>query len=84
MEDFIVAFEHLAFRTEDMSNAFFRECFIDGLKDEIRAQLLMAHPQTWSKATQQAKEAQQIVSSQTRKPSFLPRPQPTNPTPLKI
>jgi hypothetical protein len=39
-------------------------------------------------ATKKAKEAQQIVSSQNRKPSFIPRPKPVNPTtpsaPLKI
>jgi hypothetical protein len=45
-------------------------------------------PKTWLEATQRAKEAQQIVSSQTRKPSFPPHPKPTNfsppATPLKI
>jgi hypothetical protein len=35
VEDFITAFEHLAFQTEGMSDVFFRECFISGLKDEI-------------------------------------------------
>jgi hypothetical protein len=39
-------------------------------------------------ATKKAKEAQQIFSSQNRKPSFIPRPKPVNPTthsaPLKI
>jgi hypothetical protein len=65
VEDFIAAFEHLDFRTEGMSDAFFRECFISGLKDEICAHVLMARPQTWLEATQRAKEAQQIVSSQT-------------------
>jgi hypothetical protein len=48
----------------------------------------MARPQTWFEATQLAKEAQHIVSSQTHKPSFPPRPKPTNyappATPLKI
>jgi hypothetical protein len=48
----------------------------------------MAHPHTWLEATQCAKEAQQIVSAQTHKPSFIPRTRPTNPapppTPLKI
>jgi hypothetical protein len=44
VEDFIVAFERLAFRTEGMSDAFLRECFINGLKDEIRAHVLMARP----------------------------------------
>jgi hypothetical protein len=88
VEDFISAFEHLAFRTKGMSNDFFREFFISGLKDEICAHVLMANPQTWLEAAQRAKEAQQIVSSQTHKPSFPPRPKPTNfsppSTPLKI
>jgi hypothetical protein len=35
VEDFITSFEHLAFIMEGMSDAFFRECFISGLKDEI-------------------------------------------------
>jgi hypothetical protein len=42
VEDFIAAFERLAFRTEGMTDAFFRECFISGLKEEIRAHVLMA------------------------------------------
>jgi hypothetical protein len=41
----------------------------------------MDHPQTWLEATQHAKEAQHIVSAQTRKPSIIPRTRPTNPTP---
>jgi hypothetical protein len=88
VEDFIASFERLAFRTEGMSDAFFRECFISGLKDEIRAHVLMARPQSWVEATKRDKEAQQVVSSQNRKPSFIPRPKPVNPTtpsaPLKI
>jgi hypothetical protein len=88
VEDFISAFERLAFRTEGMTDAFFRECFISGLKEEIRAHVLMARPTTWVEATKKAKEAQQIVSSQNRKPSFFLRPKPVNPTtpsaPLKI
>jgi hypothetical protein len=88
IEDFIVSFEHLAFRTEGMTNAFFRECFISGLKDEIQAHVLMARPLSWVEATKKYKEAQQIVSSQNRKPSFIPLSKPINPTtpstPLKI
>jgi hypothetical protein len=88
VEDFIASFERLAFRTEGMSDAFFRECFISGLKDEIRAHVLMARPQSWVEATKRDKEAQQVVSSQNRKPSFIPRTKPVNPTtpsaPLKI
>jgi hypothetical protein len=88
VEDFIAAFECLAFRTEGMSDAFFRECFISGLKDEIRAHVLMARPQSWVEATKRDKEAQQVVSSQNCKPSFIPHTKPINPTtpfaPLKI
>jgi hypothetical protein len=88
VEDFIDAFESLAFRTEGMTDAFFRECFISGLKDEIRAHVLMAQPSSWVEATKRDKEEQQVVSSQNRKPSFIPHPKPVNPTtasaPLKI
>jgi hypothetical protein len=48
----------------------------------------MARPMTWVEATKKSKEAQQIVSSQNRKPSFFLCPKPVNPTtpspPLKI
>jgi hypothetical protein len=48
----------------------------------------MARPQNWLEGTKIAKEAQQVVSSQNQKPSFIPRPKPVNPTtpsaPLKI
>jgi hypothetical protein len=57
-KDFIAAFEHLSFRTKGMLDAFFRECFINGLKDEFRSHVLMERPQTWLEATQRAKEAQ--------------------------
>jgi len=58
MEDFISAFEHLAFRTEGMSDAFFREFFTSDLKDEICANVLKACPKTWLEDTQRAKESQ--------------------------
>jgi hypothetical protein len=34
----------LAFRMEGMTDAYFREYSISGLKDEIWAQVIMAHP----------------------------------------
>jgi hypothetical protein len=57
--------EQLAFRTKGMFDTFFREFFINGLKDEIRAQVLMNHPQTWLEATQCAKESQHVFSNNT-------------------
>jgi hypothetical protein len=64
-----------------MPYAFFRECFISGFKDEICTHVLMAQPQSWVEDTKIAKEARHIVSSQNRKPSFIPRIKPVNPTP---
>jgi hypothetical protein len=88
VEEFIASFEQLAFRTEGMIYAFFREFFINNLKDEIDAHFLMDFPQTWLEATKLDKEAQQFVSSQTQKPPFIPpsrTPLPTtHTTPLKI
>jgi hypothetical protein len=87
-EHFIAVFERLDFRTEGMSDAFFRECFISSLKDEIRAHVLMDQPQSCVEATKRAKEAQKVVSSQNRKPPFIPCPKLVNPitpsAPLKI
>jgi hypothetical protein len=56
IEDFIAAFERLAFHTEGMTDAFFRECFISGLKEKIRAHVLMARPRSWVEATKKDKE----------------------------
>jgi hypothetical protein len=64
VEDFIATFERLDLRTEGMSDAFFQECFISGLKDEIHSHVLMAQPQSWVHATKRDKESQQVVSSQ--------------------
>jgi hypothetical protein len=81
VEDFIAAFERLDFHIEGMSDAFFQECFISGLKDEIHAHVLMDRPQSWAEATKRAKKAQQVVSSQNHKSSFIPHTKPVNPTP---
>ena len=58
VEDFIAAFERLDVWIEGMTDAFFWECFISGLKEEIRAHVLMVRPLTWLEATKRAKESQ--------------------------
>jgi len=58
VEDFISAFDHLDFIMEGMSDAFFREFFISGLKYEIHAHVLMERHQNWLEATQRSKESQ--------------------------
>jgi hypothetical protein len=47
VEEFITSFEQSTFRMEGMTYAFFREFFINGLKDGIRAHVLMDHPHSW-------------------------------------
>jgi hypothetical protein len=76
VEAFIAAFEQLAFRTEGMSDSFFLECFISGLKDDIRAQVHMTRPLTWLEATQRAKESQQVVFFPTSQSLFPSAPSP--------
>jgi len=85
VEDYISSFEQLVFCIEGMSNTFFWEFFISGLKEEICTQVLMAHPTTWLKATQWAKEEKQVINAQIKRSSFILCPRPTNPSlPLKI
>jgi hypothetical protein len=58
-----------------MSDIFFKEFFISGLKEEIHAQVLMAHPTTWLEASQRAQEAQKVVNAQIKKtPIYSPSP----------
>jgi hypothetical protein len=35
VEDYIYSFEHLVFRTKNLINEVFKQCFISGLKEEI-------------------------------------------------
>ena len=45
--EFISTFEQLAIRTEGLSNAFYLECFINGLKEAIQDHVSLHHPTTW-------------------------------------
>jgi hypothetical protein len=71
VEDFIAAFEQLAFRIEGVSDAFFRECFISGLKDEICAHVLMARPQIWVEATNELRKHNRLSLLKTRNPPLV-------------
>ena len=39
VEYFITSFEKLEIYIEDMTNSFFKQCFISGLKEEIQEQV---------------------------------------------
>jgi hypothetical protein len=88
MEDFIISFEHLDFKTKGMIDAFFQEFFISGLKDKIQSHVNMPRPKTWLETTKRTKEAQHVIFTQNKKLAFIPCPHPPNisppATPLKV
>eukprot|EP00253_Pinus_taeda_P016470 PITA_16470 len=44
MDEYITAFEALAFRTRGLSDVFYMECFISGLKEAIKSHIQLHHP----------------------------------------
>jgi hypothetical protein len=52
-----MAFEQLAIYTEGLSDEFYLECFISGIKEAIKAHVNMHHPTIWLQACQLSREA---------------------------
>lgn len=90
--NFISSFKQLAIRTKDLTYAFYKECFINDLKEEIRAQVKMQHPATWLATSQKALEAETVITTKIKKTSSIPQslsPQVNSPStipshPLKV
>ena len=83
VDEYITAFEALAFRTKRLSDEFYMECFISGLKEAIKAQVLLHHPPTWPEACQVARKVERALAAQSSRPSFSTKgrlPQAHNPT----
>jgi hypothetical protein len=74
--DFIMTFEQLAICTEGLSDEFYLECFISGLKEAIKAHVNMHHPTTWLQACQLAREAETILQAPSLKAPFTTHPRP--------
>eukprot|EP00253_Pinus_taeda_P002438 PITA_02438 len=70
LNEYITAFEALAFRTQHLSDEFYTECFISGLKEAIKAQVLLHHPPTWSEACQVARKVERAITAQYSRPNF--------------
>jgi hypothetical protein len=82
VSDFITMFEQLAIRTEGLSDEFYLECFISGLKEAIWAHVSMHHPITWLQACQLAWEAETILQAPPLKAPLITCPRPgATPTP---
>eukprot|EP00253_Pinus_taeda_P024850 PITA_24850 len=70
VDEYITTFEALAFRTQHLSDDFYTECFISGLKEAIKAQVLLHHPPTWTEACQVARKVERAITSQYSRPNF--------------
>jgi hypothetical protein len=71
VSDFIKTFEQLDIITEGLSNEFYLECFISGLKEAIKAHVSMHHPTTWLQACRLAKEEKAILQEPSLKGSIF-------------
>lgn len=88
VEEYITAFEALAFRTKGLTDEFYMECFISGLKEAIKAQVLLHHPPTWNEACQVARKVELALTAQSNRTNFpaksRPSQAPNMTQPLKI
>jgi len=70
VDEYIIAFEALAFRTWGLTDVFYTECFISGLKEAIKAQVLLHHPPTWTEACKVARSVERALAAQYSRPNF--------------
>eukprot|EP00253_Pinus_taeda_P012205 PITA_12205 len=63
MDEYITAFEALAFCTRGLSDVFYMECFISGLKEAIKVHVQLHHPPTWLEACKVAREVERGLAA---------------------
>ena len=76
MDEYITSFEALAFGTRGLSDVFYMECFISGLKEAIKAQVLLHHPPTWTEACKVARNVECVLVAQYSHPNFSAKGRP--------
>eukprot|EP00253_Pinus_taeda_P028424 PITA_28424 len=76
VEEYITAFESLAFHTWGLSDAFYMECFISSLKEAIKAQVLLHHPPSWMEACKVARNVERALAVQYGRPNFSAKGRP--------
>eukprot|EP00253_Pinus_taeda_P023718 PITA_23718 len=74
--EYITTFEALAFRTWGLSDGFYTECFISGLREAIKAQVLLHHPPTWIEACKVARNVESALAAQYSRPNFSAKGRP--------
>jgi hypothetical protein len=90
--DYISTFEQLEIYIEGLSDSLFKECFISGLKEEIREHIMMQCPKTWLEDCERDKEVEMVINAQTKIPLFTTptsplietTPIPSNSYPMRI
>lgn len=70
VDQYITAFEALAFHTGGLQDEFYTECFISGLKEAIQAHVQLHHPPSWMEACRIAREVERALVAQLNRPNF--------------
>eukprot|EP00253_Pinus_taeda_P026334 PITA_26334 len=76
MDEYVTTFEALTFCTRDLADAFYTECFINGLKEAIQAHVRLHHPPTWSEACNVARNVERALVAQSIRPNFTAKGRP--------
>ena len=63
MNEYIIAFEALAFRTGGLHDEFYLEFFVNGLKEAIQAHIRLQHPTSWMDACKIAREVERVLAA---------------------
>eukprot|EP00253_Pinus_taeda_P026508 PITA_26508 len=77
VDEYITAFEALAFRTRGLSDVFYTECFINGLKEAIKAHVQLHHPPTWIEPCKVACNVERALAALATRPNFTAKGRPT-------
>eukprot|EP00253_Pinus_taeda_P024423 PITA_24423 len=77
VDEYITTFKALAFRTRGLSDVFYMECFISGLKEAIKAHVQVHHPPTWTEACKVAHNVERALAAQSSCPNFTAKGRPT-------
>lgn len=70
MDESVTAFEALALCTRCLSDVFYMELFISGLKEAIKAHVLLHHPPTWTEPCKVSRNVEHALSSHYSFPNF--------------
>eukprot|EP00253_Pinus_taeda_P028551 PITA_28551 len=77
VDEYITAFEALAFCTRGLSDVFYTKCFINSLKEAIKAHVQLHHPPTWIEDCKVACNVERALAALDTRPNFTAKGCPT-------